>query len=124
MIYKLLKAGRVEEARAIYRWFAPLLALDVSPKLVQNIKLAETIVGLGTEPVRPPRLPLARVAQGCRGSGAGLAGSFGAGGGRRLRLTARPERSIATGSQRATASCGRGGAPRPPCGATSSAASA
>jgi 4-hydroxy-tetrahydrodipicolinate synthase len=58
-IYTLLQAGRLEEARAIYRWFAPLLALDVSPKLVQNIKLAETIVGLGTEPVRPPRLPLA-----------------------------------------------------------------
>ncbi|GAB5094701.1 dihydrodipicolinate synthase family protein [Caballeronia sp. HLA56] len=58
-IYKLLQAGRMEEARAIYRWFAPLLALDVSHKLVQNIKLAETIVGLGTEPVRPPRLPLA-----------------------------------------------------------------
>jgi 4-hydroxy-tetrahydrodipicolinate synthase len=57
-IYKLIKAGRVEEARAIYRWFAPLLALDVSPKLVQNIKLAETMVGLGTEPVRPPRLPM------------------------------------------------------------------
>jgi 4-hydroxy-tetrahydrodipicolinate synthase len=50
-IYKLIKA--------IYRWFAPLLALDVSPKLVQNIKLAEAMVGLGTEPVRPPRLPLA-----------------------------------------------------------------
>jgi dihydrodipicolinate synthase/N-acetylneuraminate lyase len=58
-IYKLIKAGRVEEARAIYRWFAPLLALDVSPKLVQNIKLAEAMVGLGTEHVRPPRLPLA-----------------------------------------------------------------
>jgi dihydrodipicolinate synthase/N-acetylneuraminate lyase len=58
-IYRLLKAGRLEEARAIYRWFAPLLALDVSPKLVQNIKLAEAIVGLGTEHVRPPRLPLA-----------------------------------------------------------------
>ncbi|CCD36940.1 1-pyrroline-4-hydroxy-2-carboxylate deaminase [Candidatus Paraburkholderia kirkii UZHbot1] len=58
-IYKLIRAGRVEEARAIYRWFAPLLALDVSHKLVQNIKLAEAIVGLGTEPVRLPRLPLA-----------------------------------------------------------------
>jgi 4-hydroxy-tetrahydrodipicolinate synthase len=58
-IFKLLKAGRLEEARTIYRWFAPLLALDVSAKLVQNIKLAETMVGLGTEPVRPPRLPLA-----------------------------------------------------------------
>lgn len=58
-IYRLLRAGRIEEARTIYRWFAPLLALDVSHKLVQNIKLAEAIVGLGTEPVRPPRLPLA-----------------------------------------------------------------
>jgi 1-pyrroline-4-hydroxy-2-carboxylate deaminase len=57
-IYRLLQAGRIAEARTIYRWFAPLLALDVSSKLVQNIKLAEAIVGLGTEPVRPPRLPL------------------------------------------------------------------
>jgi len=58
-IYRLLQAGRTGEARTIYRWFAPLLALDVSHKLVQNIKLAEAIVVLGTEPVRPPRLPLA-----------------------------------------------------------------
>jgi len=58
-IYRLLKANRLEEARAIYRWFAPLLQLDVSHKLVQNIKLAETMVGLGTEVVRAPRLPLA-----------------------------------------------------------------
>jgi 4-hydroxy-tetrahydrodipicolinate synthase len=58
-IYRLIQAGRLDEARTIYRWFAPLLALDVSTKLVQNIKLAESIVGLGTEPVRPPRLPLA-----------------------------------------------------------------
>lgn len=58
-IYQLLKAGRIAEARDIYRWFAPLLQLDVSIKLVQNIKLAEAIVGLGTETVRAPRLPLA-----------------------------------------------------------------
>jgi 4-hydroxy-tetrahydrodipicolinate synthase len=57
-IYRLVQAGRLEEARTLYRWFAPLLALDVCSKLVQNIKLAEAIVGLGTEPVRPPRLPL------------------------------------------------------------------
>ena len=57
-IYRLVKAGRVEEARLIYRWFAPLLHLDVSTKLVQNIKLAESIVGVGTEAVRLPRLPL------------------------------------------------------------------
>lgn len=60
-IYKLAKAGRVEEARAIYRWFAPLLHLDVSMKLVQNLKLCEAMVGVGTEHVRAPRLPLAGV---------------------------------------------------------------
>jgi 4-hydroxy-tetrahydrodipicolinate synthase len=59
VIYQLVKAGRIEEARAIYRWFAPLLHLDVSTKLVQNIKLAEAMVDLGTEHVRGPRLPLA-----------------------------------------------------------------
>lgn len=57
-IYRLIAGGRVEEARAIYRWFAPLLHLDVSHKLVQNIKLVECVVGVGTETVRPPRLPL------------------------------------------------------------------
>lgn len=59
VIYELAKLGRWEEARAIYRWFAPLLHLDVNTKFVQNIKLAEQVVGLGTEYVREPRLPLA-----------------------------------------------------------------
>ncbi|PCJ96949.1 MAG: dihydrodipicolinate synthase family protein [Flavobacteriaceae bacterium] len=58
-IYKLVKAGRLEEALEIYQWFLPLLELDVSTKLVQNIKLAEVHTGIGTENVRPPRLPLA-----------------------------------------------------------------
>lgn len=57
-IYRLVKAGRLDEARAIYRWFMPLLELDIHPKLVQYIKLAEAMVGLGTEHVRLPRLPL------------------------------------------------------------------
>lgn len=57
-IYKLVKAGRIEEALVIYRWFMPLLELDISPQLVQNIKLAEVATGLGTENVRAPRLPL------------------------------------------------------------------
>ncbi|MCD9574146.1 dihydrodipicolinate synthase family protein [Flavobacterium soyae] len=57
-IYKLVKAGRVNEAVDIYRWFMPLLELDISPQLVQNIKLAEVATGLGTENVRAPRLPL------------------------------------------------------------------
>ena len=57
-IHRLIMGGKIEEARRIYRWFAPLLHLDVSRKLVQNIKLAESIVGVGTETVRPPRLAL------------------------------------------------------------------
>ncbi|HYF30142.1 MAG TPA: dihydrodipicolinate synthase family protein [Chitinophagaceae bacterium] len=58
-IYELVKSGRIEEAAAIYRWFMPLLELDIHPKLVQYIKLAEKMTGLGTEHVRAPRLPLA-----------------------------------------------------------------
>lgn len=57
-IYKLQKAGRLKEALDIYRWFMPLLELDINPKLVQNIKLAEVATGIGTEHVRAPRLPL------------------------------------------------------------------
>ncbi|MBL7806958.1 MAG: dihydrodipicolinate synthase family protein [Saprospiraceae bacterium] len=57
-IYQLAKAGKVEEARRIYQWFMPLLELDIHPKLVQYIKLAEVATGLGTEHVRAPRLPL------------------------------------------------------------------
>jgi len=57
-IYQLQKAGRIQEAIEIYRWFMPLLELDINPKLVQNIKLAEVATGIGTENVRAPRLPL------------------------------------------------------------------
>ncbi len=57
-IYELVKAGRIKEALAIYRWFLPLLELDISPQLVQNIKLAELATKIGTEHVRAPRLPL------------------------------------------------------------------
>lgn len=57
-IFRLAKAGRHEEALKIYRWFLPLLELDIHPKLVQYIKLAEVATGLGTENVRTPRLPL------------------------------------------------------------------
>ena len=57
-IYKLVKAGKIEEAAKIYRWFMPLLELDIHPKLVQYIKLAETQAGIGSENVRAPRLAL------------------------------------------------------------------
>ena len=57
-VYKLVKAGRLAEATAIYRWFMPLLELDIHPKLVQYIKLAEKQAGIGSEEVRGPRLTL------------------------------------------------------------------
>jgi 1-pyrroline-4-hydroxy-2-carboxylate deaminase len=57
-IYELIQQGRIEEARNIYRWFFPLLHLDIGSKFVHNIKLAEAVAGTGTEWVREPRLPL------------------------------------------------------------------
>ncbi len=57
-IYNLIQKGRIAEAISLYRWFLPLLELDISPQLVQNIKLAEVATGIGSEYVRPPRLPL------------------------------------------------------------------
>ncbi len=57
-IFNLVKAGKIEEATKIYRWFMPLLELDIHPKLVQYIKLAEAQVGIGSEFVRAPRLVL------------------------------------------------------------------
>ncbi len=58
-LYAALHAGDLERARAIYRWFMPLLHLDAGHDLVQAIKLAEQCMGRGSERVRPPRLPLA-----------------------------------------------------------------
>ncbi len=57
-IFNLVKAGKIAEATKIYRWFMPLLELDIHPKLVQYIKLAEAQVGIGSESVRAPRLTL------------------------------------------------------------------
>lgn len=56
--WELTRAGKWDEARAIYRWFTPLLHLDVSTKFVQYIKLAVQECGLGKEWVRAPRLVL------------------------------------------------------------------
>jgi 4-hydroxy-tetrahydrodipicolinate synthase len=58
-VYRLIKAGRMAEALSIYRWFRPLLDLDVSTNLVQNIKLAEVHAINSNERVRMPRQPLA-----------------------------------------------------------------
>ena len=57
-IFNLVQEGRLDEAREIYRWFLPLLELDIHAKLVQYIKLAETLNGIGSEHVRKPRLEL------------------------------------------------------------------
>jgi 4-hydroxy-tetrahydrodipicolinate synthase len=57
-LYQLVKKGDLAAAAKLYRWFMPLLELDIHPKLVQYIKLAETCVGLGSEYVRAPRLAL------------------------------------------------------------------
>lgn len=57
-IYQLMKQGRRDEALSIYRWFRPLLDLDVSTYLVQNIKLAEVHAIGSNDRVRMPRMPL------------------------------------------------------------------
>ena len=67
-IYALAKAGRIKEATDLYKWFMPLLELDINPQLVQNIKMAEVATKIGSEYVRLPRMPLqeperSRVAQ-------------------------------------------------------------
>ena len=57
-IYTYCKVGQWDKALEIFRWFLPLLELDISPQLVQNIKLCEVATGLGTGYVRPPRIQL------------------------------------------------------------------
>lgn len=56
--WELMQAGEWDKARELYRWFSPLLHLDVNPKFVQYIKLCVQECGLGTEWVRAPRLSL------------------------------------------------------------------
>jgi len=57
-LFALARAGKFAEALEIYRWFMPLLHLDTIPTLVQCIKLAEQVMGRGSEMVRAPRLCL------------------------------------------------------------------
>jgi len=57
-MYELMCAEKWAEARVLYEWFLPLLALDIGPKFVQQIKLVEEIMGVGSARVRSPRLPL------------------------------------------------------------------
>jgi 4-hydroxy-tetrahydrodipicolinate synthase len=57
-IWNYVQRGEFDKARTIYRWFMPLLELDIHPKLVQYIKLAAQEEGIGSEYVRAPRLCL------------------------------------------------------------------
>ena len=57
-LFELAMSGDRERTRALYEWFLPLLRMDTVPKFVQLIKLVQRAVGLGSERVRPPRLPL------------------------------------------------------------------
>lgn len=57
-LWRLAQSGPREEAFELYRWFLPLLRLDTVPEFVQLIKLVQAEVGMGSETVRPPRLPL------------------------------------------------------------------
>ena len=57
-LFELVKAGKKAEAFELYRWFLPLLRLDIGTKFVQMIKLAQERAGHGNARVRPPRLEL------------------------------------------------------------------
>ncbi len=58
-LWELCQQGRWDEARALYEWFLPLLHLDIGPRFVQQIKLVEALVGVGSAKVRAPRMQLA-----------------------------------------------------------------
>jgi len=57
-MYNYAVNGEYDKALEIYRWFMPLLELDIHPKLIQYIKLAATAEGISTPHLRAPRLPL------------------------------------------------------------------
>lgn len=57
-IWRHYREGRFQQALELYRWFRPLLDVDVSTKLVQNIKLVEALVIDSNDRCRAPRLPL------------------------------------------------------------------
>ena len=57
-LYDLMLAGKFAEALKLYQWMTPMLHLDVSTKLVQNLKLIDVVAGMGSEHMRRPRLPL------------------------------------------------------------------
>ena len=57
-LFELARKGELQEAYELYRWFLPLLRMDVVPEFVQLIKLVQEEIGMGSRYVRPPRLEL------------------------------------------------------------------
>jgi len=57
-LFELARAGKQEEAFALYRWFLPMLRMDTVVKFVQLIKWVQQETGTGSAAVRPPRLEL------------------------------------------------------------------
>jgi 1-pyrroline-4-hydroxy-2-carboxylate deaminase len=58
-LFELARDGGPKAAESLYKWFLPLLRLDTVPTFVQLIKLVQEKVGMGSERVRAPRLPVA-----------------------------------------------------------------
>jgi 4-hydroxy-tetrahydrodipicolinate synthase len=58
-LFELARDGGPKAAESLYAWFLPLLRLDTVPTFVQLIKLVQSRVGMGSETVRAPRLPVA-----------------------------------------------------------------
>lgn len=58
-LWELCRDGHWNQARELYEWFLPLLHLDIGPRFVQQIKLVEALVGVGSAKVRAPRMQLA-----------------------------------------------------------------
>jgi dihydrodipicolinate synthase/N-acetylneuraminate lyase len=58
-LFKAATEQRTKDADELYKWFLPLLRMDVVNKFVQLIKLVQDETGMGNERVRPPRLALA-----------------------------------------------------------------
>lgn len=58
-LFEAARAGKWEEAFALYRWFLPLLRMDTVPKFIQLIKQVQQDTGTGCARVRPPRMEVA-----------------------------------------------------------------
>ncbi len=57
-LYQVARDEGAAAAMELYAWMLPLLRMDTVPKFVQLIKLMQARVGMGSERVRAPRLPV------------------------------------------------------------------